>query len=51
MLLIAIERRYLGRYCSEAVTANIGKPRSFILRDKKPEWIYSNATTSSNIHC
>jgi len=31
---------------SETVIADSGKPRSFILCEKKPEWIYSNVTTS-----
>jgi len=28
------------------MAADCGKPRSFVLCEKKPEWIYSNATTS-----
>jgi len=42
MLLLAVERRYR----SQTVTADSGKPRSFILCEKEPERIYSNATTS-----
>jgi len=46
MLLLAYERRYLGRWCSETVTADSGKPCSFIQCEKKSEWICSNASTS-----
>jgi len=35
-----------GRWCSETVTADNGKPRCFILCEKKHEWICGNASTS-----
>ena len=43
---VTVECRHLGRWCSESVTAGSGKPRIFILCEKKQAWICSNASTS-----
>jgi len=34
---VTVERRHLGRYCSETVAVDSGKSRNFILREKKHE--------------
>ena len=41
-----VERRHLGRYCSEKWHNDSGRPRTFICCEKKHEWIYSNASIS-----
>jgi len=41
-----VERRLLVRQCSETVTADSGKPCTFMVCEKKHEWISSNVSTS-----
>jgi len=43
---VAVEHRHLGGHCSETVTADSRKARSFILCEVKYEWICSNPSTS-----
>ena len=42
---VAVEHRHLGGHCSEAVTGDSGRARSFILCEEKHEWICSNFST------
>ena len=44
---VTVERRHLGRWCSETVTDGLLiVPRTFILCENKQGWICSNASTS-----
>ena len=44
-----VERRRLGSNAARQWHADCGKPRIFILCEKKHEWVYSNASTSLKI--
>jgi len=37
LLRVAVERRHLGKKCSETVTVGSGEPRRFIMCGKKHE--------------
>ena len=48
-LHVTIDHRHLGRQCSKTVTPDNIKPLTFMLCEKKHEWICSNTFTSLKI--